>query len=217
MLNCRCYRCFLSSINPSILDDDDNDDVNTSRWWCKKEKKRMHYDLMTSRDWGRGRGRSLKRIPAASSTLLVMNPVLLTMNTVPCCRAETSSSARQPRKKTKQKKLLALTAPARVRRGSSSYFLFISTYVFISAFQDGQVFASVAKPWDYTAIQLASWQLIAACDAVMWAPIKETHRASKMMSVKYLKCFCVNKRKWDQWPRGREGCKKTKKRKTGKN
>lgn len=39
MLNCRCYRCFLSSISPSILDDDDNDDVNTSRWWCKKRKK----------------------------------------------------------------------------------------------------------------------------------------------------------------------------------
>lgn len=33
--------------------------------------------------------------PLSLRTLLVMNPVLITMNTVPCCRAETSSFERQ--------------------------------------------------------------------------------------------------------------------------
>lgn len=38
-------------------------------------------------------------VSSSLDVVVVMNPVLLTMNTVPCCRAETSSSARQQKKK----------------------------------------------------------------------------------------------------------------------
>lgn len=70
------------------------------------------------------------------------------MNTVPCRRAETSSSERQLKTTHTHKCQHECVEVARLR------------------FLDGQVFASVITH-GVTVIQLASWQLITAHDTVM--------------------------------------------------
>lgn len=93
--------------------------------------------------------------------VVVMNPVLLTMNTVPCCRAEKRLPQRGNWEKTKQ------SLSAQVRRGSSSYLL---SFLFSSL---RPIICVCVGRWTrtITAIQLVSWPLRAACGrTTRWDP-----------------------------------------------